>query len=218
MSQLGPLVFEPGNINALVMDKVRKNGYNSLTSRERKWYRVMRERERAAQRGYISSRFRGRNTVAPSPPPPVDPIEESRKALNRRLKSTLRKARSAERRQNRRTQRQLWQQLANIGQEYQRQGRRYSERMRNLKAELEAEAVPRPIPVARPVFPRGVLSPAPAPAPVPVQPQTLPLSIKMPVPRQETVALGPPATWRELPPLEGGSRRRTRKNKTRRRK
>jgi hypothetical protein len=140
---MAPLVLEPTNIDDLLREKVRKDGMESLTARERKWYHVMRERERAARRGYVRSNYTARQTIAPTPPPPAPRVassEVARQNLNRRLKNTLRRAKSAERRQNRRSQRQIWQQLANIGQEYQRQGRRYSERMRELKEELGAEA------------------------------------------------------------------------------
>jgi hypothetical protein len=115
----------------------------------------------------------------------MDPEDENRYALNLRLKNTLRRVRSAERRRNRPTMRRGWQNLANIGLNYQRQGRRYSEKMRQLKAELEAEEeaaatpvlFPAPAPVAVPMRTRVATPPPPPRLPVPI-----PIVQKKPVP------------------------------------
>jgi hypothetical protein len=172
MSRMEPLVLKPTNIDDLVRAKILKEGESGLTPRERKWYRVMKERERAARRGYLRSNYNARQTLAPTPPPRMRSSEVAHRNLNLRLKNTLRRARSAERRQNRRTQRQIWQQLADLGLEYQRQGRRYSERMRELKAELDAPAPPAPAVSAIPIqykpgyVPRAPEAPYVGPRPV----------------------------------------------------
>ena len=267
--RVGPLVFEqPENINLLVKEEVRKHGLQSLNRQKREWYKDMVKREKEARKGFVFSEYIDptymptrrpivlpTESASPSPLPPVDP----RRELNLRLKGALRRAGSAEKRQNRRTQRQIWQELANIGREYQseerrrvRSTRRFSERVRSKKAELAAnraavereeaeaaaeveamraqlaaEAAPRrtapppaspvppvrmavPFPVKKPLFPQGVPSP---------QPQLTPaLQIRMPpMPGQgEETYREPPASWRGMSPLRGG--KRTRKNKSRRRK
>lgn len=232
-SGLGPLVMSPYNVNRAVREKVLSRGVNSLLPRERTWWNDMMQRERNAVRLRVPILSEYYNATA-APEPPVVQVtvptqDEAQSALNRRLKSTLRKARSAERRRNRRTQRQLWKELANIGQEYQQQGRRYSDRMRELKAELNAPKPVVPIPVAKPVVKKG-RSTTVVPIPSTVVPQTVPLSIKMPVPRRapsmppllpvEETYREPPESWEAMPPLSGGRsrRHRTRKNKYRGRK
>jgi hypothetical protein len=151
----GPLVFQrPENINALVEAQVAKHGYRSLNRQKREWYKDMMARQRAARKGFVFPEYIDRTYMptrrpvvlptessSPSPLPPVDP----RRELNLRLKGALRRAGSAEKRQNRRTQRQIWQELANIGRQYQseerrrmRSTRRFSERVRSKKAEIAA--------------------------------------------------------------------------------
>jgi hypothetical protein len=215
----GPLVWSPANYNAYIRDRVLKEGgERGLTPREKKWYRVMMERNRAARKGYLQfSNYYTLNrpprlTSSESSVASVDPEEESRRALNQRLRNTLRRVRSAEKKQNRPTMRRRWQNLANISLEYRRQGRRYSEKLRNLKAELqreeEAAAAPRvvmPIPLKKPMPPSYFISRAQAP------------------PQYEAPAPSTRPSWTRLPPLEnissedatmeGGRRRRRRTHK-----
>ena len=206
----GPLVMSPYNVNRAVREKVLTSGVNSLLPRERRWWNDMIRREQymANLRPTIRSNY-FKAELAPAPPVTMTTVptqEEAQSGLNRRLKSTLRKARSAERRRNRRTQRQLWKELANIGQEYQQQGRRYSERMRELKAELNAPKPVVPIPVARPVK-KAPMSTAVMPPPVsPSMPPLLSV--------EEETYREPPASWRDMSPLRGG-RAKTRKYRRR---
>lgn len=176
----GPLVMSPYNVNRAVREKVMSHGVKSLLPRERAWWNDMmrREQDTVRMRAPILSNYYTASVA--SKPPPVMMEAAAVPVLNRRLKSTLRRAGAAK---NRRTQRQLWKELANIGLEYQQQGQRFSERVRELKAELNA---PKPIPVQRPVKPMSSV-------------------IR---PTEETYR-EPPRSWREMTPLRGG--RRTKK-------
>jgi hypothetical protein len=212
--QQEPLEWSAPNYNAYIRNKVLKEGgERGLTRREKKWYRVMMDRDRAARQGYLQ--FSNYYTMNRSPrltssESPVDPEEQARRALNQRLKNTLRRVRSAERRRNRPTMRRGWQNLANIGLEYSRQGQRYSEKLRNMREELqreeEAARTVAPIPLKKPMPPSYFMA-RPAPPP------------------PEASYRNARPSWARLPPLEnvssedatmegGGQRRMRRQRRT----
>jgi hypothetical protein len=232
--QPGRLEWTPANYNALIREKVLRNGERGLTRREKKWYRVMEERDRAARNRYLFSNYYTphrstfRRAATPSESSEVmssPSIITAANALNQRLKQTLRRARSAEKRGDRPTVRGAWKNLANIGQEYQRQGRRYSEKLRSTKAELQQEeedeaevavAAAPPPPYQQPIRPVGpipIISKKPEPLP-----GTFYRRYQFALPGDQAAAPLPPLpeeTYREPrfswgSPLQGG-RHRTRK-------